>query len=197
MCELATISSSRRPGGPPSSSCRPSPSSSPRRAVSRPASCARSRQRPSPCDAPPACKTVSITNHPPSAGAEPPISPWYAPLDNVLVLPANLVAETADGAVLAAGLQSQDTEGLGNNHLLLLVVRGRDTLEDLEALKGGGTARGLVGNHAADGLVEDPGGGAEVEGTCGLSEIGVSWDNGSWMFDSPPRVGLYRVILRR
>jgi hypothetical protein len=92
---------------------------------------------------------------------------FHAPLNNVLVLPANLVAETADGAVLAAGLQAQDTEGLGNNHLLLLVVRGRDTLEDLEALKGGGTAGGLVGNHAADGLVEDARRGAEVEGTCG------------------------------
>ena len=93
------------------------------------------------------------------------------PLDNILVLPADLVAETADGAVLAAGLQSQDTEGLGNNHLLLLVVRGRDTLEDLEALKGGGTAGGLVGDHAADGLVENPGRGAEVEGTCARLEL--------------------------
>jgi hypothetical protein len=101
-------------------------------------------------------------------GARDPV--FHAPLNNVLVLPANLVAETADGAVLAAGLQAQDTEGLGNNHLLLLVVRGRDTLEDLEALKGGGTAGGLVGNHAADGLVEDTRRGAEVEGTCGQSE---------------------------
>lgn len=106
------------------------------------------------------------------------------------------MAETADGAVLAAGLQAQDTESLGNDHLLLLVVRGRDTLEDLEALKGGGTAGGLVGDHAADGLVEDPGGGAEVEGTCGQSE---SRGRGiiDRVFDSPPRVGLYRVILRR
>jgi hypothetical protein len=88
------------------------------------------------------------------------------PLDDVLVLPANLVAETADSAVLAARLQPQDTEGLRNNHLLLLVVRGRDTLEHLEALKGSGTAGGLVGDHAADGLVEDTGRSAEVEGTC-------------------------------
>lgn len=93
------------------------------------------------------------------------------PRNNVLVLPADLVAETTDGAVLATRLQSQDTEGLGNNHLLLLVVRGRDTLEDLEALKGGGTAGGLVGDHAADGLVEDAGGSAEVEGTCARLEL--------------------------
>lgn len=87
------------------------------------------------------------------------------PGNDVLVLPADLVAQTADGAVLATGLQSQDTESLGNDHLLLLIVGGRDTLEDLEALQSGGTAGGLVRNHTTDGLVEDSGGGAEVEGT--------------------------------
>jgi hypothetical protein len=120
-----------------------------------------------------------------------------APLDNVLVLPADLVAETANGAVLAAGLQPQDAQSLRNLHLLLLVVRGRDTLENLEALKGGGTAGGLVGDHAADGLVEDTGGGAEVERTWVAVRLVPSWDNRSGMLDSPPRVGLYRVILRR
>lgn len=100
--------------------------------------------------------------------------------DDVLVLPANLVAETTDGAVLATRLQAEDAEGLGNDHLLLLVVGGGDTLEDLEALEGGGTAGSLVGNHAADGLVEDAGGSAEVEGTTAgrvetghLAEVGV------------------------
>lgn len=87
------------------------------------------------------------------------------PGNNVLVLPADLVAQTADGAVLATGLQSQDTESLGNDHLLLLIVGGRDTLKDLEALQSGGTAGGLVRNHTTDGLVEDSGGSAEVEGT--------------------------------
>lgn len=100
--------------------------------------------------------------------------------NNILVLPANLVAQTADSAVLAAGLQTKNAEGLGNDHLLLLVVRGRDTLEDLETLKGGGTTGSLVGNHATDGLVEDSGGSTEVEGTTtgrvetgGLAEVGV------------------------
>lgn len=87
------------------------------------------------------------------------------PGNNILVLPADLVAQTANGAVLATGLQSQDTESLGNDHLLLLIVGGRDTLEDLEALQSGGTAGGLVGDHTTDGLVEDSGGSAEVEGT--------------------------------
>lgn len=75
------------------------------------------------------------------------------------------MAQPTDGAVLAAGLQSEDTEGLGNDHLLLLVVRGRNTLEDLETLKGSRTTGGLVGDHATDGLVENAGGSAEVEGT--------------------------------
>lgn len=87
-------------------------------------------------------------------------------LNNILVLPANLVAQTTDSAVLAAGLQPQNAESLGNHHLLDLVVGRGDTLEDLEALKGGGTTGGLVGDHAADGLVEDTRRGAEVEGTC-------------------------------
>lgn len=85
--------------------------------------------------------------------------------NNILVLPADLGAETANGAELATGLESQDTKSLGNDHLLLLVIGGRDTLEDLEALKGSGATGSLVGNHAADSLVEDAGRSAEVEGT--------------------------------
>jgi hypothetical protein len=88
------------------------------------------------------------------------------PSNNILVLPANLVAETADGAVLATGLETEDSESLGNDHLLLLVVGRGDTLKDLEALESGGTTSGLVGDHATDGLVKDSGGGTEVEGTC-------------------------------
>jgi hypothetical protein len=90
----------------------------------------------------------------------------YVPSDNVLVLPAKLVSETADSAVLAAGLQPQYPQGLGDDDALLLVVWGRDALEGLEALHGGVTAGGLVGNHAADGSPEHLGGSAEVEGSC-------------------------------
>lgn len=81
------------------------------------------------------------------------------------------MAQTANSTVLAAGLQTQDTQSLGNNHLLLLVVWGRDTLEDLEALQGGGTTGSLVGDHAADSLVEDAGWGAVVEGTLKRCQI--------------------------
>ena len=120
------------------------------------------------------CDAAAEGDDPMSAGKH------DAPSNNILVLPAVLVAETADGAVLAAGLQAQDAQSLGNNHLLDVVVRGRDTLEDLQALHGGGTTGGLVGNHTTDGLVEDTGRGAEVEGTTtggvepsGLAEVGV------------------------
>lgn len=89
----------------------------------------------------------------------------YVPGDNVLVLPANLVAQSADGAVLAAGPESEHTEGLGNNHALLLVIGGRNALENLQSLQRSSTARGLVGDHSADGLVEDAGGGTEMPGT--------------------------------
>ena len=179
MCEPATISSSRGPGEPPSSWCRPSPSSSPRTAASRPASCARSRRHPWPCASPRACHSISNSIYTDAHERSFKDSILHTPFDNILVLPADLVAETADSAVLAAGLQAQDTEGLGNNHLLLLVVRGGNTLEDLEALKGGGTAGGLVGDHAADGLVENAGGGAEMEGTCGQLESRGSQSNRS------------------
>ena len=87
------------------------------------------------------------------------------PGNNVLVLPAELVTETTDSAVLAARLEPQYPQGLGNNDALLLVVGVGDTLEGLQALHGGDTAGSLVGNHAADGSPEHLRRGAEVEGT--------------------------------
>lgn len=105
---------------------------------------------------------------------------FHIPGNNILVLPADLVGKTADSAVLASGLESEDTEGLGDNHALDLVVWGWDTLEDLKPLHGGSTTGSLVWDHTTDGLVEDAGWGAEVEGTTTgwvvtshLAEVGV------------------------
>lgn len=193
---LTTKSSSRKTRGPSRSWCRPWRSSSPRRAVSRPASCARSKRHPSPCVSPPICHVVSIRWNPDRQKFWQRKFDFYVPRNNILVLPADLVAQTANGAVLAAGLQSEDTEGLGNDHLLLLVVRGGDTLEDLESLKSSGATGSLVRGHATDSLVEDAGRGAEMEGTYGKSDSRSS-TSGKEYRDSPPRVGLYRVILRR
>jgi hypothetical protein len=94
-----------------------------------------------------------------------PRSSVNVPRHNVLVLPANLVAQPADGAELATGLESQDTQSLGNHHLLLLVVRRGNTLENLQSLQSSGATGSLVRDHATDGLVEDSGRRAEVEGT--------------------------------
>jgi hypothetical protein len=97
-----------------------------------------------------------------------------------------------DGAELASRLEAEDTEGGGDDHLLLAVVRGRHTLKELEALQGSGSTGGLpcakksappsdlvprsfhrgtssethlVGNHSTDSLVEDPRGSTVMEGT--------------------------------
>jgi len=106
--------------------------------------------------------------------------------NDILVLPANLVGQTADSAELAAGLESENAESLGNDDLLGLVVGRGDTLEDLKALESGGTTGSLVGDHATDGLVEDSGRSAEVEGTTtggvvsgDLSEVGVVLELGA------------------
>jgi hypothetical protein len=75
------------------------------------------------------------------------------------------VGQTTDSAELAAGLKTENTESLGNDDLLGLVVGRGNTLEDLKALESGGTTGSLVGDHATDGLVEDSGRSTEVEGT--------------------------------
>ena len=68
-----------------------------------------------------------------------------------------------NSAVLPSWLQSEHPEGLWHDHTLLPVVRRRNTLKELKALKSCRTAGSLVGNHAADGPVEDLGRCAMVE----------------------------------
>merc|ERR1712013_579083 len=86
-------------------------------------------------------------------------------VDDVLVAPSDLVREALDGAVLASRLEAEDAEGVGDDHLLLLVVRGRGTLEELDALDRRGSSCGLVRQHTPDGAEENLGWGAEVEGS--------------------------------
>jgi len=93
-------------------------------------------------------------------------------VDDVLVTPTDLVGQPLQGAVLPAGLESEDSESGGDDHLLDLVLSGGDTLEQGETGQGGGTSGRLVGNHSSDGLVEDPRGSSEVERT-GLPGVAV------------------------
>jgi len=76
-------------------------------------------------------------------------------INDILVTPANFVRQTLDSAVLAPRLQSEHTKSSRNDHTLLFVIWWGDTLKELEAFNGSGTAGGLVGNHSADGLEED------------------------------------------
>jgi len=93
------------------------------------------------------------------------LPPLLKSSNNILVFPADLMAQTTNSAVLAAGLQSENSKGLRNNDSLLLIIRRRNTFKDLQSLHGSGTTGGLVGNHATYSLVEDTRGSSEVERT--------------------------------
>jgi hypothetical protein len=90
------------------------------------------------------------------------------------------VTDSLQSAVLPSGLESEDSESVGNDNSLDLVLRWGNTLVEFESLEGGGTSGGFVGNlyvslgsiigcpeayHSSDGLVEDPGGCSVVERT--------------------------------
>jgi len=83
--------------------------------------------------------------------------------DDVLVFPSDLVGETAQHAELAVGLETEDTESGRNDVSLSLVVRSRDSFVGAVALHGVLAACELVGQHAADGLVEDAARGSVME----------------------------------
>jgi hypothetical protein len=60
-----------------------------------------------------------------------------------------------DSAVLPAGFQPQHPQRLWYDKPLLAIIRGRNTFEKFETLKGSRTAGGLVRYHATDRSVED------------------------------------------
>jgi hypothetical protein len=90
---------------------------------------------------------------------------FIIPCDNVLIFPANLVAQSSDGTVFSPWFQPQYSQSLWHNHSLLLVVWWWDSLEDLKSLHSRRTSSSLVWNHAADCLVENAGRSTEMEGT--------------------------------
>lgn len=69
-----------------------------------------------------------------------------------------------DRAVLPTRFQSQHPQRLRYDEPLLAVIRGGNTLEELEAFKGSGTAGGLVWDHTPDCSVENLRGRAVMEG---------------------------------
>lgn len=110
------------------------------------------------------------------------------------------MTQPSNSAVFAARLQSEDSEGLGNDNPLLFVIRWWDTLEDLQSLHGSGATSALVRNHTPDSLVENAGRSTEMERTCTSVLVDLVVCNlGNFVVSlfSPPRVGLKRVILRR
>ena len=76
-----------------------------------------------------------------------------------------LMAESSQRAKLPATLESEDLQSRWNDHLLLLVIGRRNSLECLETLQSILPSLGLVRNHPSDSSPEDLGGSPEVEGT--------------------------------
>jgi len=89
-------------------------------------------------------------------------------VDDILVAPAVLVTQSLNGTPLAPGLQSKNTQSLGNDHLLLAVIGRWHAFKELQSLKCGGTSGGLVREHSPDSLVEDSRRGSVMEGTTFL-----------------------------
>lgn len=90
-------------------------------------------------------------------------------LNNITILPSDLRGQTAENAECTSGAKTEYTEGVRDDHALSLVIRRRDTLEDLKTGKSLLTTNSLVGNHTADSAPEDLGGRSQVEG----SSLGV------------------------
>ena len=65
-------------------------------------------------------------------------------LNEFLALPTSLRSQITENAELSLWLQAESLSGLRDSHLLLLVIRSWDTVEDLQALKGSLTSGGLV-----------------------------------------------------
>ena len=85
------------------------------------------------------------------------------------------MAESSQRAVLPTALQSEDLQSRWDDHLLLLVIGRRNSLESLETLQSILSSLGLVRSHSSDGSPEDLGGGSEVESsTAGLDVASLS-----------------------
>lgn len=67
-------------------------------------------------------------------------------VNDILVSPSDLVGQSLEGAVLSSGLESENSEGLGDDHLLLPVVGRGHALVQLESLERSLSSGRLVGS---------------------------------------------------
>lgn len=86
-------------------------------------------------------------------------------VDDLSVCPTELRGETLESAELTAWLETQNTESLWDDHLLLVLVEWWNTLENLKTLHGSSTSSDLVWDHTTDSLQEDTGWSSVVEWT--------------------------------
>ena len=98
------------------------------------------------------------------------LSTVFEGVDEVSLGPSGDLGDVLEVGEVTSGFHSQDLEGVGDNHTLLLVVRVWDTVEESEGGKGSGTSGLLVGEHSSDVLPEHARRGKSVlESTSGVS----------------------------
>ena len=59
-------------------------------------------------------------------------------------------SELSDSASFSLGLDSENLEGLGNDHSLLLIIGEGNSLEDLQSLEGSSTSGRFMGEHSSN-----------------------------------------------
>lgn len=82
--------------------------------------------------------------------------------DDVLLGPPNHGAEIVEDAGVSVGFDSQNLEGLWDDHSLLVVVWERHTFENLQSLESGFTSGGFVRKHTSKVSPEHSRWGSEV-----------------------------------
>jgi hypothetical protein len=82
------------------------------------------------------------------------LSAGFESIDEVSLSPSGELGDVSQDGEVSVRFHSQDLEGVGDNHALLLVVRVWDTVEETEGSKGSSTSGGFVGEHSSDVLPE-------------------------------------------
>jgi len=103
------------------------------------------------------------------------LSAGFESIDEVSLSPSGELGNVSQDGEVSVRFHSEDIEGVGDNHALLLVVRVWDTVEETEGSKGSGTSGFFVGEHSSDVLPEHARGGKSVlESTSRVSVDSLS-----------------------